>query len=52
MVGRKKINDVDYFQCSICKFFYKERQLAQKCEDFCRANKSCSLDITKYAVKT
>ena len=40
-----------YFQCNICKFYYKMRALAQECESFCNKHNSCSLEITKYAVK-
>lgn len=51
MVEEKKVNGMNYFKCSACGFFYKERQLAQKCEDFCKEYKSCNLEITKNAVK-
>ena len=44
--GNKK-----YFQCEECYLYYKDKKWAEKCEDFCRKNKSCSLEITKYAVK-
>jgi len=51
MVEEKIVDGKNYFKCSICGFFYKDEQLAQKCEDFCKAHKSCSLEITKYAIK-
>jgi len=51
MVEEKIVNGTAYSKCSICGFFYKEKQLAQKCEDFCKANRSCSLEVTKHAVK-
>ncbi len=49
----RKINSlgVAYFQCGICKFSYKTEQKAQKCENWCRENKSCNIEITKDAVK-
>ncbi len=40
-----------YFQCEECGFYYKERGWAEKCEDFCKKNNSCSLEITKHSVK-
>ncbi len=40
-----------YFQCDICKFYYKTKALAQECENFCNKYNSCSLEITKHAVK-
>ncbi len=39
------------FQCEECSFLYKEKEWAEKCEDYCREKHSCSLDITKHAVK-
>lgn len=51
MVKEKTVDGKTYFKCSICGFFYKEKQLAQECEDFCRAHKGCNLEITKHAIK-
>ena len=51
MVKEIKKNGKKYYTCEICKFAYKEKQLAKKCQDFCKAHKSCSLEITKHAVK-
>ena len=39
-----------YYQCEICKFYYKDEKWAQKCEEFCKKYKSCSLEITKHAI--
>jgi len=46
----KKSKNV-YYQCEECEFFYKEKKWAQKCEDFCKKYKSCSIEITKHSVK-
>ena len=40
-----------YFMCEECLMYYKTRELAQKCEDFCRENHACSIEITKHAVE-
>ena len=40
-----------YFQCESCGFLYEDKELAQKCEDFCNKYHSCSLEITKHAVE-
>lgn len=39
-----------YFQCNLCKFYYKTKILAQECENFCNKYNSCNLEITKYAI--
>ena len=51
MVKEVKKSGKTYYQCEECGFYYKEKKLAQKCEDFCRKNKSCSLEITKNSIK-
>lgn len=51
MVKSIKKKGKKYFQCEECGFYYKEKALAQKCEDFCGKNKSCSIEITKHAVQ-
>jgi len=40
-----------YFQCEICKMYYAKKELAQKCEDFCRENNACNMEIISQAVK-
>lgn len=39
-----------YFQCKICRLYYHDNKLAKKCEDFCRKNNSCNLEIIKHAI--
>lgn len=39
------------FACEECGFYYNNKNWAQKCEEWCRKYKSCSLEITKHAVK-
>jgi len=39
------------FVCNICNFKYEKKELAEKCEDYCNKYHSCSLEITKNAVK-
>ena len=51
MVKEIEKNGKTYYQCEICMFYYEEKEWAQKCEDYCRKYKSCSLEITKHAVQ-
>ncbi len=39
-----------YYSCKECGFAYETHELAQKCEDWCKAHHSCSLEITRHAV--
>ena len=50
MVNEEKRGDNKYFRCEVCDFYYKNKTLAKKCEDFCKENKSCNLDIVQYAI--
>ena len=40
-----------YFQCEECKMFYLKKEIAEKCESWCRKHPSCNLEIIKNAVK-
>jgi len=40
-----------YFRCGECGMYYKTRELAQKCEDFCGKNNACNMEIMKHAVE-
>jgi hypothetical protein len=46
--GKKKGN---LWICGESYMKYKNKDLARKCEKFCKKNKSCSLDIIKYTGK-
>lgn len=37
--------------CGECKMKYHDEATAKKCEDWCKQNKSCNLDIIKFAIK-
>jgi hypothetical protein len=44
----RKIGTV--FQCEICGFGYKDLDTAERCEEYCDINESCSIEITKKAI--
>ena len=50
MVREIKKEDKILYQCEECGLFYEEREIAEKCEAWCREHKSCNLDIMKSAV--
>ena len=52
MVKEMKKDEKTYYTCEICNFAYQEKDWAEKCQAYCKANKSCSLEITKHAVRT
>jgi len=39
-----------YYQCEACGLKYEEKDWAEKCEAWCRKNKSCNLEIIKHAI--
>lgn len=39
------------YQCEECGFHYKEKELAEKCEAWCREHQSCNLEITRHAIE-
>jgi len=40
-----------YFQCEECSFYYNSKEMAEKCEEWCRKYKSCNIEIVANAVK-
>ena len=44
-------NNKTYFICQECNFAYEDKDWAQKCQEWCHEHNSCSLDITKHAVR-
>ena len=44
-------NKNKFYQCDECKLFYKSRNIAEKCENWCKEHNSCNLEIIKHAVK-
>ena len=39
------------YVCSECKMKYYDEETAKRCQAWCRKNKSCNLDIIRYAIK-
>ena len=39
-----------YFQCEACETSYLEREIAQRCENFCRENKACNTDLMRQGI--
>lgn len=52
MVKREEWKGKTTYTCESCGFGYLTETLAQQCEDYCTTHKSCSLEITRQAVKT
>ena len=50
MVNKETINEKEYYQCDECKFYYKNKAQAEKCQAWCKKNHSCNIEITKSAV--
>ncbi|MBS7620350.1 hypothetical protein KEJ21_06890 [Candidatus Bathyarchaeota archaeon] len=51
MVREKKLEHKVLFICEECGLGYHDRETAEKCEEYCRNTKTCSLEIIKKAVK-
>ena len=51
MVLAKEDNGNEIYICEECDMAYEDEVTAKKCEDYCKKYKSCSLEITKKAIK-
>ena len=42
-------SNIELYQCQECGFHYADKELAEKCEAWCREHKSCNIEITAHA---
>lgn len=40
----------ELYQCPACKLYYRDREIRDRCEAWCREHQSCNLDLVQYAV--
>ncbi len=50
MVKKILKNNSKYYQCNECKFIYKYKKIAEKCQKWCKEHHSCNLEIIKYTI--
>lgn len=50
MVKKIKKDEKISYICEECGFSYTEKELSEKCEDWCKKHSSCNLEITKHAI--
>lgn len=50
MVKEETKDNKKLFQCEECKFFYEDREWAEKCEVWCKEHHSCNIEIIKNRV--
>lgn len=39
------------FQCSECLLHYRTKEMAEKCQDYCKTNHACSLEIIQNSIE-
>ncbi|MBI3337327.1 MAG: nucleotide exchange factor GrpE [Candidatus Staskawiczbacteria bacterium] len=42
-------NNQSLYQCKECGLHYKDKDIAEKCETWCKENKTCNIEITRHA---
>lgn len=50
LVREFKVRGRIVYQCELCDIGYSDPETADRCEEYCNAHDSCSLEITKKAV--
>lgn len=51
MVNIIQKDNEEIYQCEECGLKYEGKEIAEKCQAWCKEYKSCNLDIIKYAIK-
>jgi len=44
------IRNKEFFMCEACDMYYLDKEIAQKCEDFCNRYHACDTELIKHAV--
>ena len=52
MVKKTNIEGKIVFKCEECSLNYNDKKWDEKCEGWCKKHNTCSLDITKHALKS
>ena len=50
MVREIKREDKGLFICEECGLAYEQKEWAEKCQQWCRENQSCNLEIIQHSV--
>ena len=40
----------EIYVCEVCSFAYNKKELAEKCESWCKEHNSCNIEITKKSI--
>ncbi|MEK6900592.1 MAG: hypothetical protein AABX05_05695 [Nanoarchaeota archaeon] len=51
MVKKQQYKGKSLFRCGSCSLLYLKEAIAYDCEVYCKKHKSCSLEISKQAVR-
>ncbi len=52
MVRESRYDGRPLYTCEECGLGYDDRAMAEECEGYCSTHQSCSLKITRHAVRT
>ena len=51
MVEETNLEGEIVYKCEKCGWMYREKNVAEKCENYCEKHKVCNLEYQKYAIK-
>lgn len=52
MVKEIQEGEQTLYKCEECGLNYQEKEIAEKCQAWCKETNSCNLEIIKFAVKS
>ncbi len=51
MTKAKEQKSAKTYQCGECGLSYKDKEISEKCQAWCKEHKSCNLEIIKHSIK-
>ena len=51
MVKEIEYQDKEHYYCEECKLVFEDKNWAEKCEEWCKENNSCNMQVTSHSIK-
>lgn len=51
MVEKTEFEGEEAYRCEACGFHYREKEVAEKCEEYCNKNNICKSEITEKSLE-
>jgi len=51
MVQETNLEGQIVFKCEKCGWMYRDKSIAEKCENYCEKHRACNIEYQRFAIK-